>query len=102
MKSEPESTAGTILSREGDGWDGVRNYRARNNLRAMQVGDEAFFYHSVTGKEIVGIMQISVTGIGDPTDEGKWAAVKVKPVREARAARDLAEIKASRGWPGSS
>jgi predicted RNA-binding protein with PUA-like domain len=73
----------------------VRNYLARNNLQAMEVGDEAFFYHSREGLEIVGIATITVTGIGDPTDEtGKWAAVKLKP--KARFARpvSLAAIKA--------
>ncbi|ODS61051.1 MAG: ubiquinol-cytochrome C reductase [Erythrobacter sp. SCN 68-10] len=81
MKSEPFKYGWDDLVAEGEGtWDGVRNYLARNNLMAMQVGDEAFFYHSREGLEIVGICTISVAGIGDPTDEtGKWAAVKVKP-----------------------
>jgi predicted RNA-binding protein with PUA-like domain len=73
----------------------VRNYLARNNLMAMQVGDEAFFYHSREGLEIVGICTISVTGIGDPTDEtGKWAAVKIKPKEKFARPVTLAAIKA--------
>jgi predicted RNA-binding protein with PUA-like domain len=81
MKSEPFKYGWDDLVAEGEGtWDGVRNYLARNNLQAMAVGDEAFFYHSREGLEIVGICTISVSGIIDPTDEtGKWAAVKVKP-----------------------
>ena len=74
MKSEPFKYSWDDLVAEGEGtWDGVRNYLARNNLMAMQVGDEAFFYHSREGLEIVGIAEITVGGIGDPTDEtGKW------------------------------
>lgn len=96
MKSEPDAYSWDDLVAEGEGtWDGVRNHRAANNLRAMQKGDEAFFYHSNIGKEIVGIVRISVPGLTDPTDpEGKWAAVKVKPVRKLDRAVTLAEIKA--------
>lgn len=81
MKSEPFKYSWDDLVAEGEGtWDGVRNYQARNNLAAMAVGDEAFFYHSREGLEVVGICTISEAGITDPTDEtGKWAAVKVKP-----------------------
>jgi predicted RNA-binding protein with PUA-like domain len=81
MKSEPFKYSWDHLVAEGEGtWDGVRNYQAKNNLAAMQVGDEAFFYHSREGLEVVGICTVSVAGITDPTDEtGKWAAVKVKP-----------------------
>lgn len=97
MKSEPDAYSWDDLVREGEGtWDGVRNHRAANNLRAMQVGDHAFFYHSNIGKEIVGIAEISATGLADPTDpEGKWAAVKVKPVRKLARPVTLAEIKAT-------
>lgn len=96
MKSEPDAYGWADLVKEGEGtWDGVRNHRAANNLRAMEVGDEAFFYHSNIGKEIVGIAVISVSGIADPSDaEGKWAAVKVKPVRKLRRPVTLAQIKA--------
>lgn len=96
MKSEPDAYSWDDLVAEGEGtWDGVRNYRARNNLAAMQVGDEAFFYHSNIGLEIVGIVSISVAGIPDPTDDtGRWAAVKVKPVRKLKRPVTLREIKA--------
>lgn len=96
MKSEPDAYSWDDLVAEGEGtWDGVRNHRAANNLRAMKVGDEAFFYHSNIGKEIVGIATISGSGLSDPTDpEGKWAAVKVKPVRKLKRPVTLKEIKA--------
>ncbi len=96
MKSEPDAYGWDDLIAQGEGtWDGVRNYRARNNLMAMKEGDEAFFYHSNIGLEIVGIVMISEAGIPDPTDEtGRWAAVKVKPVRKLKRAVTLKEIKA--------
>ena len=69
MKSEPDGYSYDDLVAEGEGtWDGVRNHRAANNLRAMQVGDQAFFYHSNIGLEIVGIVMISQAGLLDPTD----------------------------------
>ena len=96
MKSEPDVYSWDDLVREGEGtWDGVRNHRAKNNLAAMQKGDRAFFYHSNIGLEIVGICEISVAGITDPTDEtGKWAAVKVKPVEKLPAPVTLKQVKA--------
>lgn len=96
MKSEPDAYSWDDLVAEGEGtWDGVRNHRAANNLRAMKVGDEAFFYHSNIGKEIVGIVTVSEAGLTDPSDpDGKWAAVKVKPVRKLARAFTLKEIKA--------
>ena len=96
MKSEPDVYGWDDLVAEGEGtWDGVRNYRARNNLAAMQVGDQAFFYHSNIGLEIVGIIEISVSGITDPTDpDGKWAAVRVKPVRRLARPVTLKQVKA--------
>jgi predicted RNA-binding protein with PUA-like domain len=96
MKSEPDAYSWDDLVAEGEGtWDGVRNHRAANNLRAMKVGDEAFFYHSNIGLEIVGIAKISQSGLADPSDpEGKWAAVKLKPVRKLKRAITLRQIKA--------
>ena len=76
-------------------WDGVQNHRAAANLRTMEQGDQAFFYHSVTGKEIVGVAEISAAGLTDPKDpDGKWAAVKVRPLRALERPVTLAEIKA--------
>jgi len=96
MKSEPDAYSYDDLVREGEGtWDGVRNHRAANNMRAMQPGDLAFFYHSNIGLEIVGIIEISQSGLTDPTDEtGRWACVKVRPVRKLKRAISLKQIKA--------
>lgn len=96
MKSEPFKYSWDDLVAEEEGtWDGVRNHRAKNNLAAMKVGEESFFYHSREGLEIVGIVTISVDGIMDPTDpEGKWAAVKVKPKRKLKNPVTLKQIKA--------
>lgn len=96
MKSEPDVYGWDDLIREGEGtWDGVRNFRARNNLAAMEVGDQAFFYHSNIGKEIVGIVTVSAPGFPDPSDpDGKWVSVKVKPVRKLDRPVTLAAMKA--------
>ena len=96
IKSEPEAYSLDRLVEEGRTlWDGVRNYRARNNLQAMQVGDEAFFYHSVSEKQIVGIVRISKAGLEDPKDDtGTWAAVEIEPVRKFATPVALAAIKA--------
>ena len=98
MKSEPDVYGWDDLVREGEGtWDGVRNYRARNNLAAMKKGDQAFFYHSNIGKEVVGIVTVSEEGFPDPSDTtGKWTSVKVKPVEKLERPVTLAEIKAEK------
>ncbi len=96
IKSEPFKYGWDDLIAEKEGvWDGVRNHLAKNNLKAMEVGDECFFYHSREGLEIVGICTVSVADILDPTDEtGKWAAVKVKPKRKFENPVSLKQIKA--------
>ena len=97
MKSEPFKYSWDDLVAEGEGtWDGVRNHRAKNNLQAMEVGDQVLFYHSREGLEIVGICEVSVAGIADPTDEtGKWAAAKVVPKTKLPNAVTLKQIKAT-------
>ncbi len=97
MKSEPDVYGWDDLVAEREGtWDGVRNHLAARNLRSMQPGDLAFFYHSNIGIEIVGVAVISVGGLTDPSDpEGKWAAVKLKPVEKLPRAVTLKEIKAT-------
>lgn len=96
MKSEPDVYSWDDLVAEGEGtWDGVRNYTARNNMRAMKLGDEVFFYHSNVGVEIVGIAVISGEAFQDPSDEtGRWSAIKLKPVRNLARTVTLKEIKA--------
>lgn len=81
MKSEPETYGWDDLVRDGaTDWDGVRNNAARLHLRAMQPGDEAFFYHSGTDKAVVGILRIAGAGQPDGAD-GDWVKVPVEPVR---------------------
>ena len=97
MKSEPDVYGWDNLVKEKEGmWDGVRNYTAAINLKAMKVGDEAFFYHSNIGLEVVGIMKISKEHFIDPTDEkARFVAVKVKPVRKIANPVTLKAIKAN-------
>lgn len=77
-------------------WDGVRNFRARNNLRAMQKGDEVFFYHSNEGLEIVGIATVAKEAYQDPTtDDTNWVVVDFKPVKKLKNPVSLATIKAN-------
>ena len=97
IKSEPFKYAWEELLRDGETvWDGVRNHRAANNLKAMKVGDRCFFYHSNKGLEIVGIAEVSAAGRIDPTDpEGKWPTVNVKPVRALNTPVTLKAIKAN-------
>jgi len=97
MKSEPDAYSWDDLVEKKEGmWDGVRNHTAAINLKAMKVGDEAFFYHSNIGLEVVGIMTISKEHFIDPTDEkARFVAVKVKPVRKIANPVPLKAIKAN-------
>lgn len=97
MKSEPDVYSYDDLVTEGEGtWDGVRNYSAAINLRAMKTGDEAFFYHSNIGLEIVAIMTISAEYFTDPTcAKARFVAVKVKPLRKIASPVTLKSIKAN-------
>lgn len=96
MKSEPDVFSWDDLVRKGRAdWDGVRNHQAANNLRAMQPGDRAFFYHSNEGLAVVGMMEVKRAHYPDPTDStGKWVAVEVVPVLPVKRPVTLAEIKA--------
>ena len=94
MKSEPESYGWADLTRDGGTeWDGVRNNAARLHLRAMKKGDEAFFYHSMSDKAVVGIMRITRAAQPDPKNSD-WVSVRVEPVRPLARPVTLAEIKA--------
>jgi predicted RNA-binding protein with PUA-like domain len=94
MKSEPESYSWDDLIRDGGTeWDGVRNNAARLHLKAMKKGDEAFFYHSMSDKAVVGIMRIAREAQPDPKDPD-WVSVRVEPVRALARPVTLAEIKA--------
>jgi predicted RNA-binding protein with PUA-like domain len=97
MKSEPSAYGWDDLVRDGGTeWDGVRNNAARLHLRAMKVGDEAFFYHSMEEKAVVGIMHIAREGQPDPKD-ADWVSVRVEPVRPLPKPVTLKEIKAEPG-----
>ena len=94
MKSEPESYSWDDLVRDGGTeWDGVRNNAARLHLKAMKAGDEAFFYHSMSDKAVVGIMRITREAQPDPKDSD-WVSVRVEPVKPLPRPVTLAEIKA--------
>jgi predicted RNA-binding protein with PUA-like domain len=98
IKSEPFKYSWDQLVKDKQTfWDGVRNYAARNNLRAMKKGDEAFFYHSNEGVEIVGIAKVAREAYQDPTtDDTNWVVVDFKPVRKLKKPVSLAQIKADK------
>ena len=94
MKSEPSSYSWNDLIRDGSTeWDGVRNNAARLHLKAMKSGDEAFFYHSMDERAVIGIMRVTREAAPDPKD-ADWVSVKVEPVRLMERPVSLKEIKA--------
>jgi len=95
LKSEPETFSWETLVKEGQSmWDGVRNYQARNNIRAMKKGDIFFFYHSGKSPGIVGLAEVVNDHYPDPTaKEGDWSVVDVKPIRKLDRFISLDEIK---------
>ncbi|MEE8226114.1 MAG: EVE domain-containing protein [Kiloniellales bacterium] len=96
MKSEPGAWSWEDQVNDGVAeWDGVRNYQAANNLKAMRTGDQAFFYHSVKEKQVVGIVEVVKEYYPDPTDpSGRFGMVDIKAVRPFARPVSLAEIKA--------
>ena len=97
VKSEPTAYSWSTLVSDGrTAWTGVRNFTARLNLRAMRKGDRVFFYHSVVGKEIVGLAEVAAEAYPDPTaKEGEWSCVDLVPVKPLPRAITLVEIKAN-------
>lgn len=95
MKSEPDAFSWQQFEKDRvTRWDGVRNYQARNVMQAMRVGDEALFYHSNEGREIVGVMRVVREAYPDPTDEtGKFVCVDMEIGKKFKRAVTLAEIK---------
>ena len=98
VKSEPEAYSWAMLVKDGQtAWTGVRNFAARNNLRAMKRGDGVFFYHSGEGKEIVGIAKVLKAAYPDPTaKEGDWSCVDLVPVKAVAKPVNLQTIKADK------
>ena len=98
FKSEPGAWSWDEQVAAGDGgaeWDGVRNYQAANNMKAMAVGDRGFFYHSVNEKRIVGIVEVTREYYPDPTDaSGRFGMVDVRAVKAVTTPVTLADIKA--------
>lgn len=96
VKSEPVKYSWEKFVKDGKTmWDGVRNYAARNNLRAMQPGDHVFYYHSNEGLDIVGIAEVVKAAYQDPTTEDtNWVVVDLKPVKALPKPVTLADIKA--------
>lgn len=95
VKQEPESYSFDDFVAEGKtDWTGVRNYQARNNLKAMKKGDKLLFYHSTTGKEVVGTAKVTKEAFPDPTDE-KWFAVELTPDKKLKKPVSLAAMKAN-------
>ena len=81
---------------EGEQWDGVRNYQARNNMRAMKIGDKGFFYHSNEGLEIVGIVEVCKTAHHDSTtDDPRWECVDIRAVCDMPKPVTLKAVKAN-------
>ncbi len=96
VKSEPSVYAfDQLVADKKTSWDGVRNFEARNTLRAMKKGDILLFYHSNEGKEIVGLARVTKAAYPDPTaKEGDWSSVGVAPVKRLKKPVTLATVKA--------
>src|SRR5216110_439444 len=95
VKQEPEAYSWDDFVRDGrTDWTGVRNFQARNNLRQMKIGDRVLFYHSGTGKCVVGIAEVAKAAYADPTaDDPQWVAVDLKPLKPLKESVPLAAIR---------
>lgn len=99
VKQEPDSYPWEQFVRDGrTAWTGVRNFQARNNLRAMRLGDRVFYYHSVTGKCVMGMARVIREAYADPTDErGRWFCVDIEPAGALKTPVTLEQIKEEPG-----
>jgi len=97
VKQEPTAYAWSAFAADGRAaWTGVRNFQARNNLRAMRKGDLVLYYHSVVGKEVAGIAKVAAEAYPDPTaKEGDWSCVDLVPVKPLKQPVTLEAIKAA-------
>lgn len=95
MKTEPGTYSWEDLENDKKTfWDGVRNYQARNNMKDMKKGDQAFIYHSVKEKKIIGVAEIIKEAYQDPTtDDDRWVAVDIKPLFKLDRPIELEEVK---------
>jgi len=95
VKSEPDAWSWEMQVKKGtESWNGVRNYQAANNMKAMKLGEQAFFYHSVSEKQIVGIVEVAKLYYPDPTDEsGRFGMVDFRAVKALKTPVTLAQIK---------
>ena len=102
VKSEPDAFGWTEQVAHGvEAWTGVRSHQAKNNLAAMRKGDQAFFYHSNIGKEIVGVVEVVRTAYPDPTaDSGGWVCVDMRAKAPLKRPVTLAEVKADPALAG--
>ena len=98
VKQEPDSYPWEQFVRDKKtAWTGVRNFQARNNLRGMKKGDRVFYYHSVTGKAVVGMAEVAREAYADPTaKEGDWSCVDLVPRQACKTPVDLETIKAEK------
>ncbi len=98
MKQEPEAYSWSDFVKDGrTAWTGVRNFQARNNLRAMTVGDLVFFYHSVSEKQVVGLARVQKEAYRDTSaDEGDWSCVDLVPVTPLKSPVALEQIKSDK------
>ncbi len=104
FKSEPDTWSWdqqVARGAAGEEWHGVRNYQARNNMRAMQIGDRGFFYHSNVGKEIVGVVEVSATSAPDSTtDDPRWDCVHIRALYPLARPVTLEDCKVRPGLEG--
>ncbi len=98
VKSEPHKYSwDQLIKDKKTSWDGVRNYAARNNLKAMKKGDQVLYYHSNEGLDIVGIAEVIKEAYQDPTtDDTNWVVVDIKPVKKIKKPVSLSQIKADK------
>ena len=99
FKSEPDVWSWDqqkVKGAEGEPWTGVRNYQARNNMRAMKIGDRGFYYHSNQGLEVVGIVEVCKLSHPDPTtDDERWDCVDIRAVKDMPQPVTLKDVKAN-------
>jgi predicted RNA-binding protein with PUA-like domain len=98
VKQEPEAYSWSDFVKDGrTAWTGVRNFQARNNLRAMKKGDLVFFYHSVSDKAVIGLARVEKENYSDPTaKEGDWSVVDLAPVKALKRPVTLDQLKADK------